>query len=203
MLDFFITVDIALLKFLNITVANPVFDAVMPVITTMDFWRYPILVSLFGIAIFGGRYGLLTVLLAVVMLTITDQLSSSLLKEVFGRLRPCHDIPELHVLKGCGNTKSFPSSHAVNTMAAAIFFGLRYRRILWYLVGLSVLVSYTRIYLGIHYPSDIAAGWLLGGAVALLILALWKLVQRRWPQVDSPTSWGWQRRWGILAEKSR
>ncbi len=202
MFDYFIAVDIAFLKFLNITVANPVFDAVMPVITTMDFWRYPILVSLLGMVVFGGRYGLLTVVIAIVMLTITDQLTSSLLKEVIGRLRPCHELPELRVITGCGYTKSFPSAHAVNTMAAAIFFGLRYRKILWYLVALSVLVSYTRIYLGIHYPSDIAAGWLLGGAIALCILAIWKLVQKKWPKVDSAKSWGWQRHLGILAKNS-
>ncbi len=188
---FFTTIDIVLLRFFNTTLANPAFDLIMPVITSIDFWRYPILLALLGIALFGGRYGLLTVLVAVVLLTITDQLSSSVLKDIFGRSRPCHDVPDIRVLTGCGNSKAFPSSHATNTMAAAIFFGLRYRRILSLLLGLSLLVSYSRVYIGIHYPFDLLAGWALGIICALTVLTLFNRLRRRWPNLDSTHRWSW------------
>lgn len=191
MMDFLTGVDIGLLRFFNTTLANPVFDLVMPVITNIDFWRYPVLLALLGIAVFGGRYGLMSVLVAVILLTITDQLSSHLIKELVGRIRPCHDIPDLRVLTGCGNSKSFPSSHATNTMAAAIFFGLRYRRILIMLLGVSLMVSYSRVYIGIHYPFDVLAGWMLGLACALIVLGLFNQLRKRRPQMDNTHRWNW------------
>ena len=190
-LDFALKVDIILLQFFNATLANPLFDAIMPVITRLDFWRIPILLALAGIAVFGGRYGLVSVVMGVVLLTITDQLSSNLLKDLFGRVRPCHELEGIRVLTGCGNTKAFPSSHAVNTMAAAVFFGYRYRRILPELVGLSLLVSYSRVYIGIHYPGDLLAGWILGATCAFVILAAYRPLQRRRPTIESTYYWPW------------
>jgi len=189
--NIFIQFDIALLKFLNVTVSNSLFDVVMPIITRLDYWRWPILLALIYIAIFGGRYGLITVLLGIILATISDQLSSNLLKDLVGRIRPCHDIVGIHVLTGCGNSKSFPSSHAVNSMAAALLFGYRYRRMLPWLVGLSAAVSYSRIYIGIHYPGDVLAGWILGALCALFVLLMYRQVQKRWPKLDQSREWGW------------
>ena len=190
-LDFLINIDITLLRFFNTTLANPVFDLIMPVITSINFWRYPVLLALAGIALFGGRYGLVTVLVGIILLTITDQLSSQVLKDIFGRPRPCHDIADIRVLTGCGNTKAFPSSHAVNTMAGALWFGLRYRRILSMLIGLSLVVSFSRVYIGIHYPGDLLAGWLLGAACALVVLAIFNQIRHRWPKIESTRRWKW------------
>jgi len=189
--DLLTAADGTLLRFFNTTLANPVFDLVMPVITSLDFWRYPILLALLGIALFGGRYGLMSVLVAVVLLTITDQLSSHFLKEVFGRIRPCHDVPGIRVLTGCGNSLSFPSSHAVNTMAGAVFFGWRYRRILTLLLGLSFIVSFSRVYIGIHYPFDVLAGWALGLGCALAVVWLYNRLRRRFPGLDNTHRWKW------------
>jgi len=198
----FIRFDIALLKFFNVTVSNPVFDAVMPIITSIDFWRLPIIMAFVGIAVFGGRYGLITVILGIILATISDQLSSNLLKDLIGRIRPCHAIPDINVLTGCGNSKAFPSSHAVNTMAAAIFFGSRYRKILPWLLALSISVSYSRIYIGIHYPGDILAGWILGLLCALFVLMLYRQVQKRWPKLDQQREWGWMARFKERWRKS-
>ena len=191
MLDFLINIDIALLKFLNTSLSNRLFDAVMPVITSIDFWRLPLIFTLAGIALLGGRYGLVTVILGVILLTITDQLSSHFLKDLFGRVRPCHELTDIRVLTGCGNTKAFPSSHATNTMAAALFFGYRYRRILPELVGFSLLVSYSRVYIGIHYPGDLLAGWVMGAGCAFAVLAVYRLLQRRWPFIESTRRSAW------------
>lgn len=193
-LDFLINLDITLLRFGNTTLANPLFDTVMPVITSIDFWRYPVLLTLAGIAVFGGRYGLATVLVGIILLVISDQLSSQLLKDFFGRLRPCHDVPDIRVLTGCGNTKSFPSSHATNTIAAAVFFGLRYRRILSMLLGISIVVSFSRVYIGIHYPGDLLAGWVLGALCALTIFMIFSRTCRRWPQIERTRRWKWMNR---------
>jgi undecaprenyl-diphosphatase len=200
--NFFIHLDIALLKFLNVAVSNPVFDVVMPVITRLDYWRWPIVLALIWIAVFGGRYGLITVLLGIILATISDQVSSNLLKDLVGRIRPCHDIAGIHVLTGCGNSKSFPSSHAVNSMAAALLFGYRYRKLLPWLIGVSVAVSYSRIYIGIHYPGDVLAGWLLGAICAFFVLFMYRQVQKRWPKLDQNREWAWMTRLKARRKKS-
>ncbi|GAB4316244.1 MAG: phosphatase PAP2 family protein [Candidatus Zixiibacteriota bacterium] len=178
MLDVLIGIDTWLLLKLNAGAANPVFDAVMPIVTNIRYWRIPILIYFAALILFGGGKGRSAVLVAIVLFTITDQLSSHVLKDWIGRLRPCHVVEGVRILDGCGGSKSMPSGHATNTMAAAIFFGLTFRRWFPLLLGLSLLVSYSRIYMGIHYPGDLLAGWMLGGGIAWGML----YVQRRYLQ---------------------
>lgn len=163
---------------LNAGAANSILDWLMPIATEIRNWAPFIIGGLLAIAIFGGGKGRTAVILAIILITASDQLSSSVIKSLVERTRPCHDIEGVRVLYRCGKTFSLPSSHAVNSMAAAIFFGLIYRRWLWPLVCVSVLVSYSRVYLGVHYPFDVLAGWLIGGGLAAM--AVW--VYHHWAQ---------------------
>ncbi len=109
-------------------------------------------------------------ILGGVMLTIllADQVSSGLMKPYFERLRPCHD-PRwegmLHLYGRCGGLYGFVSSHAANTFGLATFLtlklGKKQRAIAW-LFLYALVVSYTRIYLGVHYPLDVFFGALVG-----------------------------------------
>jgi undecaprenyl-diphosphatase len=109
-------------------------------------------------------------ILGGVMLTIllSDQVSSGLMKPYFERLRPCHD-PRwegmMHVYGRCGGLYGFVSSHAANTFGLATFLTLKLGRkqkaIAW-LFLYALVVSYTRIYLGVHYPLDLFFGALVG-----------------------------------------
>jgi undecaprenyl-diphosphatase len=109
-------------------------------------------------------------ILGGVMLTIllADQVSSGLMKPYFERLRPCHD-PRwegmLHLYGRCGGLYGFVSSHAANTFGLATFLtlklGKKQKRIAW-LFLYALVVSYTRIYLGVHYPLDLVFGALVG-----------------------------------------
>jgi undecaprenyl-diphosphatase len=109
-------------------------------------------------------------ILGGVMLTIllADQVSSGLMKPYFERLRPCHD-PRwegmMHVYGRCGGLYGFVSSHAANTFGLATFLTLKLGRkqkaIAW-LFLYALVVSYTRIYLGVHYPLDLFFGALVG-----------------------------------------
>ena len=178
MIEFLTQFDIWLLLRLNAGAANPVCDWLMPIVTELRNWAPFVIGGLLVIAIFGGGKGRTAVLLAIVLLTLTDQLSSSVIKNLVERTRPCHDVDGVRLLYRCGKTFSFPSSHAVSSMAAAVYFGLLYRRLLWPLLAVSILVSYSRIYIGIHYPFDTLAGWALGGGMAAA--AVW--VYHRWVQ---------------------
>ena len=118
---------------------------------------------------------------------IADQVSVLLFKEVFERLRPCHNPeiqPIVHTLYGkCGGQFGFISSHAANSFALAIFAGSMlkkyYKHILWMLLLWATLVSYSRIYAGVHYPADILVGIMLGTIVGLAVFQMMKLADRK------------------------
>lgn len=102
-------------------------------------------------------------------------------KDVFERLRPCHNpnIASLvHVVDGCGGKYGFVSSHASNSFALALFIGLLLRKHYKYFLPLMVfwaaLVSYSRIYVGVHYPADILGGAILGSLIGIFVYWLMK-----------------------------
>lgn len=114
----------------------------------------------------------------VLLIVLCDQLSVHLFKEVFQRLRPCHD-PELVgmvrlVKSHCGGQYGFVSSHATNTFGLAVFIGnLLKPKVRWLFPALllwATLVSYSRIWLGVHYPMDVVGGALLGTFIARIVL---------------------------------
>lgn len=103
---------------------------------------------------------------------LADRGSVMLFKDTVCRLRPCHALSDVHLFReGCGGQYGFVSSHAANAFALVMFFWFRYRRknsstharivpiclLVW-----AVLVCYSRIYLGKHYPGDILCGALFG-----------------------------------------
>ncbi|MCQ2309942.1 MAG: phosphatase PAP2 family protein [Bacteroidales bacterium] len=137
-----------------------------------------------------GWKGLLFVVIGVVVLiTCSDQLSSHVFKPVFHRFRPCHDplIQDLvHLPNGhCGGQYGFISSHACNTFALASFITLIMKRF-YKKIGLlmfiwAALVSYSRIYMGVHFPGDVlcgaAVGMILGFGIGHLLLMVMKKIQ--------------------------
>jgi undecaprenyl-diphosphatase len=110
----------------------------------------------------------------VVIIGLTDQ-SSVLLKNYFERLRPCHETSLqslIHLADGCGGKFGFVSSHAANSMALTVFMLLlfssissRYR---WLMLIYTLIIGYSRVYLGAHYPSDVLGGYGLGALIAIV-----------------------------------
>ena len=165
-------------------------DPVMTFISSEMGWIPFYAILLYLVFRKSGWRGLLFVVIGVVILiTCSDQLSSHVFKPVFHRLRPCHDplIQDLvHLPNGhCGGQYGFISSHACNTFALASFIALImnkfYKKIGLLMFIWAALVSYSRIYMGVHFPGDVlcgaAVGMILGFGIGHLLLIMMKKIQ--------------------------
>lgn len=156
-------------------------DWIFKTITAKFTW-IPFYVVLIGILFktFNWKITLFILLSVALAITMADQIGASLIRPMVGRLRPSNpDNPFsefIHIVDGYrGGRYGFPSCHAANTFALATLYSLWMRKRAWW-VGLSIwasIVSCSRLYLGVHYPTDIMAGIMLGlmcGALAYIIV---------------------------------
>jgi undecaprenyl-diphosphatase len=184
MLEFLDHIDRNLFLFLN-GLNSPFWDQVMWWISDRLIWL-PLYLLITGWLIYRFKWKVVIILVMVALLiTLSDQSSVHLFKEVFKRLRPCHE-PEIsglvHLVKGhCGGKYGFISSHAANTFAIATFTLLIIRSKYYsiFIIFWATLVSYSRIYLGIHYPGDVLVGALYGFLIGVLIYRLFLFAEKK------------------------
>ena len=177
MIDRLIQYDKALMLYLN-GMHNAFFDSIMWAISGRMIWIPFYLLLTAYLAWLYRKHAVWPILLAILAVSISDFTSVHLFKEVFHRLRPCHD-PEIghlvHIVGNyCNGLYGFVSSHASNTFALASILSLVVRKKWFTLLMFSWagIVSYSRIYLGVHFPGDVICGALWGTAVSLLLYRL-------------------------------
>ncbi len=185
---FLYEIDRTVFVLINQSLSNRLFDFIMPYITGLDYWRIPIFLAWLALIIFGGQKGRITALLVVIILTLSDQLSSAVIKPWVNRLRPCFALDNVRLLIDQSRSPSFPSSHAANNAAMASLFSARYRRYTPIFISIALLVSYSRIYVGVHYPSDVLGGLMVGVLCCTLILLLEREVHSVWLKVKEQRS---------------
>jgi undecaprenyl-diphosphatase len=158
--------DAALFRLINGQGQNLLFDWFMPFMTELKNFTFALIALGIWILWKERKAGLIFLLFTGLTLTITDQLSSQVLKEIIGRVRPCHVLENVHMLTDCNTSYSFPSSHAVNIFAAAWFLAQPLGRAAPVFFGIAVIVAYSRVYIGIHYPFDVMGGAAIGLLIA-------------------------------------
>ena len=178
-------IDTNLFLFLN-GMNSPAWDVIFYWVTSKTFW-IPLYIFLFYLTYLKFKWKAFSVVIFIgFMLLIADQTSVKLFKNDFERLRPCHhrQITDLvHLVNGCGGQFGFVSSHAAYSFALAIFSGLllrsKYKYILSLMLFWATLVSYSRIYVGVHYPRDILGGAILGSVVGLFVFWIMRVINQK------------------------
>ena len=177
------SLDAGIFHFINHALSNSLFDRVMPFFSDTPFFPLILIGVIVGLIVKGGVRGRICAVLLVLGLAIGDGVVCSNLKHAVGRMRPFHDLADAIVLVGRTDSFSMPSSHAANWFCATLIAFVYYRRSWKFMLPLACLVSFSRIYNGVHYPSDVLAGMIVGaGCGAFLVWAanaLWQAIGSR------------------------
>lgn len=177
------TLDQSLLQWIHVGWTSGVMDVVMPFVSRLENFIPLFALVVLGLAVRAGRRGRFTLLLLPFLITATDQISASVIKPWVGRPRPCREEAGLSWVQPrarCSGKGSFPSSHAANMAGVAVLLAVRHRRWGWAFVPGALLVGLSRVYLGVHYPSDVVAGWALGAGLGYGALLAGEWIDRRW-----------------------
>lgn len=174
---------------LNSSFRNPWLDQLMMFLSTTTAW-IPLFLVLLYLLMKNYRKQTWLILLAVgLTILLADQITSSVMKPFFERLRPSHEpilAERVYIVNQYrGGKFGFASSHAANTFGIATLMSVAlrmYRPWINLLFLWAIGVGYTRIYLGVHYPGDIVAGYLVGFICALIAWFLLKLVRNFVPR---------------------
>lgn len=165
------------------SIHSPFMDSVMWWVADRFFWiPFYAFLAWFLYRKFGTQ-SIFMILFAAPLILISDQ-GSVFFKDLFQRERPCHDEIisfMVHTVNNkCGGKYGFVSSHAANTMALLTYILLLTRNVNPKLTAFTIfyvmIVGYSRIYLGVHFPADIIGGWIVGIIAAFMTYFLYRAI---------------------------
>ena len=184
-MDWLASIDLAGFRLVNQTLSNPVFDHLMPFLSGTTLSR-ALLVGLWISLLIWGRFrGRLFLVFLIIGLLVSDTWITNSIKQAVARPRPFVTHPETHLRVGRGSEyRSFPSGHAANAAMVATIAFLFWRRSWRYGVPIAFGVGLSRPYLGVHYPSDVLAGWSIGAlsgvGVTFGLEGAWRWIGGNW-----------------------
>ncbi len=158
-MNWLVEIDTTLLRLLNLQGVHPVLDRVIPLFSHFDLWKIPLIALLIFIVIRERLKGVLIVVGLGLTILLSEAMCSLVVKEFIDRVRPCHIHAWVRLIEGyCPKSPAFPSSHATNITAGITYLSFFFPRWLFAMVPLALLVGYSRVYLGVHYPLDVVGG---------------------------------------------
>ncbi|MGP8213983.1 MAG: phosphatase PAP2 family protein [Bacteroidia bacterium] len=184
------SIDTSLLLWIN-SRHNGTLDVIMWNASARYTWLPLYIIMAFLVIRKFGKASWLPIIFAVLAIAMSDQFSNHFVKDIFLRYRPSHNLNimgQLHYVTDPGNNNNymggmygFVSSHAANTTAFTFFMSLLFRKklVTICLICWVILVCYSRVYLGVHYPSDIAGGMLLGLITGGIAYMAYKMIKGR------------------------
>lgn len=182
-MEYVISLDQQLLTWFNAG-GSPFLDHLVGVLTAGALW-IPLYLALFYLVLKNNEAMsqiMTTILFSLLAVLLAGGVDDLLIKPLVGRLRPCDAPAMFGIVRPVADISargySFFSAHAANTMAVAVFFSwlIRSRLLSVFLVSWSLLNGWTRLYLGVHYPSDVMCGWLWGAMAGSLCYLLFRKV---------------------------
>ena len=179
-MDFILTIDRAIFRFINNSLSNSIFDFIMPVFDETKYF-IPILLLPWLFAVFYDKKNRWKLAVLIPLAIILVDQSGLFLKKTILRPRPWAGLdPEMvnHLVEQKGRNYSFPSNHAANTSALAMVFSSIYNPFKYLFWGLATTVMFSRVYIGVHYPADVITGCLLGTIYGWILLIGWRYINR-------------------------
>ncbi|MDI6601484.1 MAG: phosphatase PAP2 family protein [Thermoanaerobacteraceae bacterium] len=158
--------DIAIFNALNDRIKTNIFDKIIPYFTELGSWWFTITACLL-IIVFGKGYTRMMGIEAATSLTISHLIVQGLKKKI-GRKRPYLSILDANTLRKLWEDHSFPSGHTTAGFALAVSLSFGYPALYLAFLGLATMVGISRIYVGMHYPTDVLMGAAIGSGMSLL-----------------------------------
>ena len=179
-MNILIKIDHSLFHFINDVIANPILNWLMPIVTNENNIAIPLVIFWFWLLLFKGKRGKITAVVLLLTVILTDVIAAQFIKPWIGRLRPSHEmLDNINLLVSRGGKYGFVSNHAANTMSAAAIIGYFYKKWKYVVITLSIIVGFSRVYVGVHYPFDVLGGWFFGYGIAWMILSIWVILKIR------------------------
>lgn len=181
-------IDTAILIWINNALKSDWMDAIMLFCSGKLTWLPWYAILLFFLYKSNPKRIWIHLILVACCIALADQLASGLLKPLVARLRPCHNDSvniKLILIDGiCGGQYGFVSSHAANVFAVFFFFLLKdvfqkMKYMIYILLVWAIVVSLSRVYLGVHYPGDVLCGGLVGIFATTVVVWLEEIIERK------------------------
>ena len=171
---------------INQELSSEYLDLAMQKFSDKVFWLPLYALVVYFIVKEFGKKAWVILLCLLLALAVSDRFTSGFMKPYFKRVRPCHEMsltPRIPEGIDCSDTGSMASSHAANHFAFAVFmvllYGFKKRSNMVFWLSWATVIAYSRVYNGVHYPSDVLVGALLGAFFGFVMFKLSQIILKK------------------------